>query len=282
MLPCDSHVHSEWSWDTGGPTSAALGRMEQCCVRADRLGLPALAFTEHLDFTAWTVDPEDFLEDARRLVGSDNVIRPPVLDVAGYQDRVDRLRRQFPGLRILTGAELGQPHLEVAAVTKFLDQAALDRVIGSLHNVPVDGCRYDIPNLFRMWPPDRVIREYLAELCRLIEGPGRFEVLTHIDFAVRYWPADDLGSFDPRPFEEDFRRVMRLLAGTGRALEFNVGGIVRPWIPQWWSEEGGLLISFGSDAHVPSYVARNFPEATAIAEYFGFRQQSDPADLWKR
>lgn len=148
--------------------------------------------------------------------------------------------------------------------------------------MPVDGDRYDIPNLYRMWPPDRVIREYLAELCRLIEGHGRFDVLTHIDFAVRYWPEDEVGSFDPRPFEEDFRQAMRLLASTDRALEFNVGGIVRPWIPQWWSEESGRLISFGSDAHVPSYVARNFPEAEAIAEYFGFRAQSDPADLWTR
>lgn len=107
MLPCDSHVHSEWSWDTGGPASAAAGRMEQCCVRADKLGLQALAFTEHLDFTSWTVEPDDFLEDARRLIGSDNVIRPPVLDVEGYRSHIDRLRHRFPNLRILTGAELG-------------------------------------------------------------------------------------------------------------------------------------------------------------------------------
>ena len=33
QLPADSHVHSEWSWDTGGPLSHASGRMQQTCAR---------------------------------------------------------------------------------------------------------------------------------------------------------------------------------------------------------------------------------------------------------
>src|SRR6185369_782479 len=48
-LPCDSHVHSEWSWDT------PVGDMEGSCARALELGLPAIAFTEHLDNTVWRI-----------------------------------------------------------------------------------------------------------------------------------------------------------------------------------------------------------------------------------
>jgi histidinol phosphatase-like PHP family hydrolase len=51
LLAGDGHVHSEWSRDTGGP-SAAAGRMEAMCRRALKIGLPALAFTEHLDSPA--------------------------------------------------------------------------------------------------------------------------------------------------------------------------------------------------------------------------------------
>ena len=51
LLTGDGHVHSEWSRDTGGPRSAAAGRMEAMCRRALKIGLPALAFTEHLDLT---------------------------------------------------------------------------------------------------------------------------------------------------------------------------------------------------------------------------------------
>jgi histidinol-phosphatase (PHP family) len=282
MLPCDTHVHSEWSWDTGGPSSDAAGRMEQTCVRAVQLGLPVLVFTEHLDFATWTVDSADFREEARKLIGPDGVIRPPVLDIEGYLDSVGRCRRHFPNLRILTGVELGQPHLEVDAATQFLDRVGLDRVIGSLHNVPVEEHRYDMSTLYRMWSPDQVIWEYLAEVCRMIDGPGRFDVLTHVDFAVRYWPERDVGPFDPTRFEDGFRRAMRGLADTGRALELNVGGGIRPWIPQWWCEEGGRTISFGSDAHEPHELARNFPEAAAMATHFGFRPRSDPAEFWTR
>ena len=51
-LPADSHVHTEWSWD------AQHGSMQRSCARAVELGLPSVAFTEHVDHTVWTVDRE--------------------------------------------------------------------------------------------------------------------------------------------------------------------------------------------------------------------------------
>ncbi len=48
MLPADNHVHTNWSWDT-----ASSSRMELACARAVEMGLPGIAFTEHLDFTDW-------------------------------------------------------------------------------------------------------------------------------------------------------------------------------------------------------------------------------------
>src|SRR4051812_7223770 len=46
-LPPDNHNHSEWSWD------AFAGSMEGSCARAVELGLPSIAFTEHVDLTRW-------------------------------------------------------------------------------------------------------------------------------------------------------------------------------------------------------------------------------------
>ena len=69
MLPADAHVHSEYSWDTGGPASAtAVSTMQRTCVRSVHIGLPAVIFTEHLDFSAWAAAPEDFLEHLRPLI----------------------------------------------------------------------------------------------------------------------------------------------------------------------------------------------------------------------
>jgi len=86
-------------------------------------------------------------------------------------------------------------------------------------------------------------------------------------------------SEDPRRFEEGFRAAMRSLADSGRALETNTRRLW-PWIPQWWTEEGGRAITFGSDAHEPEAVADNFPEAVAIVEFFGFRPGRRAEDIW--
>ena len=43
---------------------------------------------------------------------------------------------------------------------------------------------------------------------------------------------------------------------SGRALELNIGGTLRPWIPQSWREEGGP-ITFAGDAHTTDALAGN-------------------------
>jgi histidinol-phosphatase (PHP family) len=131
LLAGDGHVHSEWSRDTGGPRSAAAGRM---CRRALKIGLPALAFTEHLDLTGWVIDPEDLLDHLRPLVGDNGLLIPEPLDVAGYLESVERCRRQ---LRILSGVEFGQPHIDADRARQLVDFSALDRVNGSLHTLPI-------------------------------------------------------------------------------------------------------------------------------------------------
>jgi histidinol-phosphatase (PHP family) len=281
-IPADAHVHSEWSWDVGGPDSAAAGRMRLTCARAVAIGLPALIFTEHLDFDPnWHTDLDDLSPHHRPLRGHDGLMVLPVLQIDTYLESVDRCRSEFPELRILTGVEFGQPHLHEAAATQHIDFDLIDRVNGSLHTLVVGDERFEPNALFRRWPADRVIREYLAEIPRMVAGSDRFEAFTHIDYAVRSWPVDAAGPFDPRHFEEEFRTAMRALADSGRALELNTRRLWS-WIPQWWSEEGGQAISFGSDSHVPETVAANFPEAVVMAEHFGFRAGTKPEELWRR
>jgi histidinol-phosphatase (PHP family) len=285
-LTGDGHVHSEWSWDTGGPGSEAAGRMQAMCRRALKIGLPALAFTEHLDLTGWVIGQEDLLDHLRPLLGDDGLLTPDPLDVGDYLDSIDRCRRQFPELRILSGVEFGQPHVDADRARQLVDLSALDRVNGSLHTVPIsDGpgaLRCEPITLYRRWPAEKVVAEYLAEVRRMIAGSDAYAVFAHIEYAVRYWPSEQEGPFNPRIFEDAFRQAMRDIAASGRALELNIGGPLRPWIPQWWSEEGGRAITFASDAHTADALAGNFYEAMAMAEHFGFRQGRHPEDFWTR
>lgn len=282
MLTADGHVHSEWSWDTGGPGSEAEGTMVRTCERAVRIGLPALIFTEHFDFDdMWRAGAEDFPAAARRHINADGYLVPPLLDVEGYFDAIAVCRRRFPQLSILSGVEFGQPHLFEDRAREVVDLGRFDRVNGSLHTLPIGPDRAEPVTLYRLWPPDQVVWAYLDEVPNLVAGSQAFEVFTHIDYAVRYWPTEQAGPFDPRRFEEGFRAAMRSIADSGRALEVNTR-LLRTWIPQWWKEEGGRAVSFGSDAHVPQALADGFPEAQHMLEQLGFRPGPRPDQMWTR
>jgi histidinol-phosphatase (PHP family) len=135
--------------------------------------------------------------------------------------------------------------------------------------------------LYSEHPARDVVWAYLEEVPRMVAGSDVFEVFTHIDYAARAWPAEELGPFDPREFEEGYRAAMRAIASSGRALEMNTGRLWS-WVPQWWVEEGGRAVSIGSDAHTPDALARNFPEATLLLEQVGFRPGARPWDFWTR
>ncbi|MGV8880639.1 MAG: PHP domain-containing protein [Rhodoglobus sp.] len=281
-LAADSHVHSEWSWDYGSDPSSP-GSMVSTCEKAVRIGLPALAFTEHLDFEiAWRVDDGDIGENAQKRVDGTGHVQIPDFDADGYLDAIDRCRYAYPELRILTGVEFGQPHLWDANAAALLSSGAIDRVNGSLHMLPLEGDdRSEPATLYHYRPADEVMWAYLTEIPRMVAGSDSFAVFTHIDYAVRAWPVATAGPFDPRRFEEGFRAGMRSIADSGRALEMNTRRLW-PWIPQWWAEEGGRAVSFGSDSHGPGALAANFPEAMLMVESFGFRPGSRPEDFWTR
>ena len=77
-----------------------------------------------------------------------------------------------------------------------------DSLTGCSVPAPVLGRRFsEMPNMYREQPAADV-RGYLTEIPRLISGSDAFAVLAHIDYAVRYWPAE-AGPFDPNAFEDE-------------------------------------------------------------------------------
>jgi histidinol-phosphatase (PHP family) len=53
-------------------------------------------------------------------------------------------------------------------------------------------------------------------------------------------------------------------------------------IVRWWYEAGGEALTFGSDAHRPGVIARDFAHAASMAEAAGFRPGRYPHDTWRR
>lgn len=270
--PADNHVHSQWSHDTGPRASMAAA-----CARAVELGLPAVAFTEHLDFTDW--GPGDPI--AGTGIAPNDQWGPRPLDISGYLSCLEECRRRFPSLRILSGAEAGEPHLFAGSAAAVLSSGRFDRILGSVHTLPSGGRLVYARALLRREPAGGLMRRYFAEVVAMIEGSDLFEVLAHLDYPRRYWP-EAAGRYRESDFEEEYRAVLRALATSGRVLELNTASpLVSVSLLRWWRDEGGTALSFGSDAHLPGYVGERFAEAAGLAEAAGFRPGRDPYDFWR-
>src|SRR3954454_10973712 len=173
--------------------------MERTCARAIEVGLAAVAFTEHVDYTAWFASDIGDHPDLMRFATPDLVVHPPKFEAPGYLECLERCRTIFPTLRIISGVELGEPHWHAEAVRKLLDSGRFERVLASLHNLP-NGELFSEPHeLFLHRDPADVLREYLDETVRMISSCDAFTVLAHIDYPVRYWPVTAT-PFDPCDF----------------------------------------------------------------------------------
>lgn len=275
VLPPDSHVHSQWSWD------ALAGSMEGTCWRAVEIGLQAVAFTEHADFTPWSLEPGEEVPGQWRQLVSNGVLTPPALDLEGYQDCLHRCRDRFPGLRILSGVELSEPHWHRDQAEALLRGSGFDRILAAVHSAPAGTGFTEVSGSFRDQPPAQVLRAYLAETAALVSQFGAFEILAHIDYPVRRWP-QDAGPYDPCQFEDEYRHVLRALASAGKILEVSTKVPLHPQVLTWWRQEGGQAITFASDAHDPATLAAGFGEAAHAAEAAGFTATRDPCGPWGR
>jgi histidinol-phosphatase (PHP family) len=243
--------------------------METSCRRAIELGLPAIAFTDHADFVK--VHPDQYC-----------------VDINGYLEAVEQCRAKFPGLRILSGVELGEPHWFVKETADILAAGPLERVHGSVHCVRINGRLIDASDFRRQeagFDVHGATREYFREVLAMVDAGQPFQTLAHLDYPKRYWPPG-AAPYREEDFEEEMRAILRAAAQTDRVLEVNTtrGNVICPGhiVVRWWREEGGQAVSFGSDAHAPDRIASGFEPARQMVESAGFKAAKDPTDYWRR
>ena len=255
-------MHTEFSWD------APRGSMEKSCERALELGLPAIAFTEHAD---WALVHE----------GQHSV------DIDGYFDAVERCRAKYPDLRILTGVELGEPHWYPKETADVLAAGPLDRVLGSIHCIHLEGAMLDASQFHKQEGIDfpAAVRTYLGEVLAMVESGQPFETLAHLDYPKRYW-LEGVAPYREQDYEAEIRAILTAAARTGRVLEVNTtrGHTLCPdlTVVRWWRQVGGQAVQYGSDAHQPDKVAEGFKVATEMVQAAGFKPSRDPVALWRR
>ena len=251
MFLADCHTHSICSPDGAVP----MKDMAQGAVEAV---IPRLTLTDHCDFL--TLEGErlltyDWQEPLRQL-----------------QEMQEAWGQQ---LDLHLGLEFGMGHLDPKAADLVLSEPALDFVIGSCHNLSEEKGGRDFYFLPSETEADcyAALDDYFASMLHMVEG-GRFDVLGHIIYPLRYMKGQYKSPITWKPYMEILREIFTKTAQQGKGMEINTwkGQTLTEWIPllQLFRACGGEIITVGSDAHAPKPVGRGIREAYALLQEVGF------------
>jgi histidinol-phosphatase (PHP family) len=258
IIPCDLHVHPDYSID-------AEPSIDEYCRRAEQLGIRVLGFSTHYDMNPKRL-PLDALADV-------DGVRVPMDDLvlARYRDEIESARRKYPDLRILAGVEVDYfPGVEPEAV-RIRDKFGFDYFIGSVH------CLADIaisdskegPEYFANHSLQEMTDEYF-DLLYNVAACGLFEVIGHADY---YW------RFAFRYFGEEVYQIYRgrlapiaeAAAENGIGFEINTsqmrkGLSFHPRIDflRELVNYGGVVNAFGSDSHLIEHLGDGISEAARV------------------
>ncbi len=248
----DYHVHTAFSQDSEAP-------MQAQCEAAIAAGILEIAFTEHEDNNP--DDPTSFY-----------------FRHAEYMAELERCRGLFDGrLTIRAGIEISEPHRFKRETETVLSKYSWDFVLGSLHWVNGQHNTYlkEYYTKFGDWRTS--FRMYFTELLDLARD-GDFDVLAHIDYPARYGQQAYGDAYDIAEFEPEIRPALRMLASRGKGIEINTNPLWRnkthpnpPGIVvRWFREEGGQILTVGSDSHRPATTGARIDVALALARQAGF------------
>ncbi len=216
----DLHVHSAISKDGNDP-------IFDMCREAVEKKLNIICFTEHLDLVNNQEDLPDF-------------------DFDKYSKLIGRARSYFsPGLKILKGVEIGEPHMHQEQFEKVL-KMDFDMILGAIHWI---GNHYIGENdLLRLYTKEQIFEMYYIELFKAVEFGG-FDAIAHFDFPKRYLGAPFHGSLEDEILEKMKQNSIALELNSSTIRKGNAEPLPGADLLKKYCTAGGEMITTGSDAH---------------------------------
>ena len=232
----------------------ARGTPAEYVTAAQAAGLLAIGVADHLPLLP-EHDPELSMQ---------------ACELDDYVVEVGELQATFPGF-ILLGIEADYRRGTVNEVRSLLQGQPFDYVIGSVHHL--DDWGFDDPRQIDRYEAvdiDDVWVEYFELVGEAAES-GLFTIMGHLDLVKKF------GYRPSRSLEVELDRLLARIARAGVAVEINTAGLHKPVKEAYPSPEilrklraAGIPITFGSDAHRPEEVGRDFAHATDLARAAGF------------
>ncbi len=103
---------------------------------------------------------------------------------------------------------------------------------------------------------------------------GKFDVLGHLTYPLRYIQGEQGISVDMTPFDEVIREIFTILISSGKGIEINTSGYRQkygmpfPNLPyvKLFKEMGGEILSLGSDAHKAEDLGKGLHDSAELAK----------------
>lgn len=266
MRYTDCHTHTQYSMDS----EADIIEMIE---RARELDLAAYAVTDHCECNCWY--PKEHYENTE------------LFDYFNYKDdfeaslsAVTELKEKYSDFNLLCGIELGQPMAALDIAEKAVSDPRLDFVIASLHQITGEKDFYYI-NYYRMTTDEinKLLEGYFTEIYEMCKW-GKFDVLGHLTYCLRYMKIRNGITPNLKCFEEIISESLRELVWKGKGIEINTSGIRQNFGASFPSlkyirlfrELGGKIITIGSDAHKVRDLGANIADGIELARIAGFTE----------
>lgn len=249
----DYHVHSNHSCDGKSP-------ILEMCQEAIGRGIVELGFSEHMDF-----DPQD--------------LGYGFFDYDLYTSEIRRAQETFGNrLVIRKGIEIDYQYCFEDRIRDWLKNKNFDFAIGSIHYID-----HEFINRRLLAKKDlgEIYDIYFDEVSRSIES-GLFDIIGHLDLIRKHTDkrALELNNLD---YEERMRTILTEIIGNENYLEINTKLSVLERtctetmpsreIVEDFVENGGRLISVGSDAHSKDEIG------IGVEEQLSFLAKYEKCDL---
>lgn len=259
MILFDTHMHSEFSTDSNTP-------LKEHIKKAEELKLKGICITDHMDY--------DFPQKAME---TENIDVPFCFDIPSYLDYLQK-ESQDANIQVLYGVECGLQAMDevIEKNQNLVTIKDFDYVIGSLHLVNKIDPYY--PSYWEGKSAKQCVMEYFEILLENLHRFSSFDSLGHMDYIVRYAPADF--QYEPEQFMDVMDEILKWLIHKDIALEINTSGwktknrCQNPHLTvlKHYASLGGELLTIGSDSHTPEYISYRFSELSDLLKKTGFRQ----------
>lgn len=278
MIPFyDYHMHTPLC-------GHAVGEPKEYAAQAVKVGLKEIGFSDHAPLVSHR----------------DPTITMDFNQLPQYYRMIEEVQAKFKGqLRIKMALEADFIPGYESKTKEILNDYPYDYVIGSVHfmvrRVPpksnhpeqatniseerVEGLPliwgFDNPAEREKWNEqdvNQVYRDYFDLLCQSARTK-LFNIMGHVDLVKKF------GNRPTEDMTKEIEKTAKVFKDSGVAVEINTSGLRKPVKEMYPSLshlkiycQAGVPLTFGSDAHDPKDVGKDFDKAVQLAKEAGYRE----------